>query len=169
MGYPWLTLRCDEHMPLFRTPVSLRRKKFIPNRSNSLTWKWKMAPWKTMFLYKHRIFHFHVSQSECNRSRALFHCIPSSQRHDSNLDSSGIVRCVTGHGPVIPPPKKHLLPPYPPHDGCFGPSSCHAVPLLDLPGPTRLTVLAPCSNQSASPCRVLAEPLDSMDSIPEPG
>ena len=33
--------------------------------SDSLTWKWKMTPWKTTFLYKQEVFHFHVSQSEC--------------------------------------------------------------------------------------------------------
>ena len=33
--------------------------------SDSLTWKWKMAPWKTTFLYKQVVFHFHVSESEC--------------------------------------------------------------------------------------------------------
>ena len=33
--------------------------------SDSLAWKWNIAPWKTTFLYKQRIFHFHVSESGC--------------------------------------------------------------------------------------------------------
>ena len=34
--------------------------------SDSLTWKWKMVPWKTTFLYGQEVFHFHVSELECN-------------------------------------------------------------------------------------------------------
>ena len=37
-------------------------------RSDSLTWKLKMVPWKTPFLYKQGFSHFHVSESECNYS-----------------------------------------------------------------------------------------------------
>ena len=32
---------------------------------NYITWKWNMAPWKTIFLYKQGVFHFHVSSREC--------------------------------------------------------------------------------------------------------
>ena len=28
--------------------------------SQELTWKWRMAPWKTIFHYKQVVFHFHV-------------------------------------------------------------------------------------------------------------
>ena len=34
--------------------------------SDSLTWKWKMGPWKSAVLYKRRgELHFHVSESKC--------------------------------------------------------------------------------------------------------
>ena len=33
--------------------------------SLELTWKWRMAPWKTIFHYKQVVFHFHVSFREC--------------------------------------------------------------------------------------------------------
>ena len=36
--------------------------------SDSLTWKWTMASWKTTFLYKQWVLHFHVSESECSCS-----------------------------------------------------------------------------------------------------
>ena len=36
--------------------------------SDSLTWKWKMVPWKTTFLYEQGVFHFHVMcSSECTQ------------------------------------------------------------------------------------------------------
>ena len=40
--------------------------KMVQVHSDSLTWKWKMASWKTTFLYKQWVFHFHVSESECS-------------------------------------------------------------------------------------------------------
>ena len=36
--------------------------------SLELTWKWRMAPWKTIFHYKQVVFHFHVSFRECKPS-----------------------------------------------------------------------------------------------------
>ena len=33
-----------------------------------LTWKWTMAAWKTIFLYKQGAFHCHVSSTECKFS-----------------------------------------------------------------------------------------------------
>ena len=48
---------------------SVKTARLVPLRVwpllNSLTWKWTMASWKTTFLYKQGVFHFHVSQSEC--------------------------------------------------------------------------------------------------------
>ena len=37
----------------------------LPIQSVELTWKWRMAPWKTIFHYKQVVFHFHVSFWEC--------------------------------------------------------------------------------------------------------
>ena len=37
--------------------------------SQKLTWKWRMAPWKTMFNYKQVVFHFHVSSRESKEGR----------------------------------------------------------------------------------------------------
>ena len=34
--------------------------------SLELTWKWRMAPWKTIFHHKQRVFQFHVSSRESN-------------------------------------------------------------------------------------------------------
>ena len=45
-----------------------RNQRFgvIPDvHSDSLTWKWKMAPVKTIFLYKQVVVNVHVSESEC--------------------------------------------------------------------------------------------------------
>ena len=42
--------------------TSSKSTGYLP--SDSLTLKWTMASWKTTFLYKQDVFHFHVSESE---------------------------------------------------------------------------------------------------------
>ena len=51
--------------------------------SGSLTWKWKIASWKTTFLYKQWVFHFHVSESECSsiETTLLLKCPRTAASH----------------------------------------------------------------------------------------
>ena len=52
--------------------------------SPELTWKWK-CPWKTIFLYKQGVFHFHVSCREGMHSpglRSLHHEVRARGRQD---------------------------------------------------------------------------------------
>ena len=37
----------------------------ILHSDEHITWKWKMASWKTTFFYKQWVFHFHDSELEC--------------------------------------------------------------------------------------------------------
>ena len=47
--------------------VSGRDMQRLSLHSDSLTWKWKMACWMTILLYKQAVFRFHVMcLSECN-------------------------------------------------------------------------------------------------------
>ena len=53
---------------LLKAWARLTRTSFAAYRvihSDSLTWKWKIAPWKTILLYEQGFLHFHVSESEC--------------------------------------------------------------------------------------------------------
>ena len=47
---------------------ALRRSHWWDLHSLELTWKWRMAPWKTIFHYKQVVFHFHVIFRECSRT-----------------------------------------------------------------------------------------------------
>ena len=51
----------------------LLSKWLPPNYIHSLelTWKWRMAPWKTIFHYKQVVFHFHVNSRESTSSMTL--------------------------------------------------------------------------------------------------
>ena len=49
--------------------------------SHSLTWKWTMAPGKTIFHYKQVVFHFHVSESN---DIYIYITLYNSCLHDDN-------------------------------------------------------------------------------------
>ena len=48
-----------------RLLVRCKEQQTMTTYTPTQTWKWKMVPWKTTFLYKQRVFHFYVSESEC--------------------------------------------------------------------------------------------------------
>ena len=53
--------------------------------SLELTWKWRMAPWKTMFHYRQVVFHFHVS----SRESKLLGCVSRAHLlHDESSNGS---------------------------------------------------------------------------------
>ena len=79
-----------------------KSKNCVP--SDSLTWKWKMVTWKTTFLYQQRVFHFHVSESECTTMYNKHERLPLAfQVLRVHFHVSGLEHVIV-HGVLLPTP-----------------------------------------------------------------